>query len=155
MIEDLLDSEAQIKKNNISNQPPIDSNSKQTSLQILFHQYGTLVDIYKHHLDLVLKVNIFIYAITGAILSFYFSKSKIGVISYSLLFPSLINLCYGIFFFNASNRIQPLIDDMMAIAKALKLISWPDITFLRHSLRLSAFLFIVISIGLSCISLLN
>ncbi|MDL1988888.1 MAG: hypothetical protein LWX08_14830 [Deltaproteobacteria bacterium] len=152
MIEDQPQDEDQIKKNNISKEPPL---TLAPSLQVLLHQYDTLVGIHKHHLDLVLKVNIFIYAITGAILSFYFSKPQTGIIAYSLIFPAFVNLCYGIFFFYASKRIDIFTTDIQAIAKALKIISYPDINFLKHSLQISAFLYFIISIGLSCITLFN
>lgn len=153
MIEYQSEDEPQIKKNNIPPQPPLPPAN--AGLQILLHQYDTLVGIYKHHLDLVLKVNIFIYAITGAILSFYFSKPKTGIIAYSLIFPIAINLCYGAFFFFASTKIDIFTADVKAIANALKIISYPDITFLKHSLKISALLYLIISIGLLCITLFN
>jgi len=33
------------------------------------------MDLYKHYLEMTLKFNVFYYAVTGAVLSFYFSNA--------------------------------------------------------------------------------
>lgn len=59
------------------------------------------VDLFKHYLELTLKVNIFYYAITGAILSFYFSRPDPLVLRWALVFPFIMSVvlaiaaCYG------------------------------------------------------------
>ena len=42
----------------------------------LWKQYQLHVDLYKHYLELSLKLNAFSYAVTGAILSFYLSRQQ-------------------------------------------------------------------------------
>jgi hypothetical protein len=134
--------------------PPAPPN--EGNLKILFHQYETLVGLYKHHLDITLKTNIFIYAITGAILSFYFSKPQCnGILRYSLIFPSFLNLSYAVFFFLASTKITPFDNDIKAISRALGLMSYPDVRFLKYALRMSSLLFLMVAIGLIIITIIN
>src|SRR3990172_8946355 len=121
-------------------------------LKILLHQYETIIGLYKHHIDSIIKINIFIYAVTGAILSFYFSQPCTGIIKYSLIFPSLMNLGYSLFFFVSSNYIQPWDTDIKAITSRLGLISYPDVMTLKRMLRLSAILFVLISLGIALLT---
>jgi hypothetical protein len=39
--------------------------------ELLWRQYALSVDLYKFYMDLVVKFNVFYYAVTGAILSFF------------------------------------------------------------------------------------
>lgn len=129
--------------------------SKEDTLKILLHQYETIVDLYKHHLDLLLKVNIFIYAITGAILSYYLSQPHAGLIRYALIFPAIVNITYSGFFFLASTRITAFDNDIKAIVKALGVFSYPDMMFLKLALLISSGLYFLISIGLFLITCLQ
>jgi len=74
----------------------------------LWKEYNIHIDLYKHYLELVLKFNIFYYAITGAILSFYFSKVQIATIRYSLIFPILMSLLFASFFFYGAKLLSKL-----------------------------------------------
>jgi hypothetical protein len=59
------------------------------SPEILWKQYELQVGLYKGYLDLLLKFNVFYYAATGALISYYFSKPDIPWMKYSLGFPVL------------------------------------------------------------------
>lgn len=122
---------------------------------MLLHQYDTIVSLYKHHLDLVLKVNVFIYAVTGAILSFYLSQPLNGLVKYALIFPSVMNGAYSSFFFVAASHIQAFDIDMRAINQSLGLISYPDVMFLKKALQISALLYLLIAIGLILITIIR
>ncbi len=122
---------------------------------VLLHQYETIVGLYKHHLDLVLKINIFLYAVTGAIVSFYFSQPNDGLIKYSLVFPAAMNLGYSYFFFISSEKFSFFDIDLKAITSKLNLISCPDIMTVKKMLRLSAWLFLSISLGLFLLTILR
>jgi len=65
---------------------------------LLWKQYELHVGLYKHYLELVLKFNVFYYAATGAILSYFFSKTDVPLIKYSLLFPIIMSLGFAILF---------------------------------------------------------
>jgi hypothetical protein len=139
---------------NTNQSPPLPPD--EARLKIVLHQYETLVGLYKHHLDLVLKVNIFTYAITGAILSFYFSfQQNNKLIAYSLIFPLIMNTIYAAYFFFASTKIHAFIADIKAIHAALNLIAYPDMNFLRYALIISAVLYACTAIGLLLITACN
>jgi len=65
--------------------------------ELLWHQYQMNVDLYKGYLDLVVKINVFYYDITGAIVSFYFSNASEPLIKWSLLLPLLMSIALGVF----------------------------------------------------------
>ncbi|MFL6212083.1 MAG: hypothetical protein ACJ74W_24770 [Pyrinomonadaceae bacterium] len=71
---------------------------KEPSEELLWKQYELHTDLYKHYLELILKFNAFYYAVTGAIISFYFTKSDIPLIKYALLFPILMSVVFGVLF---------------------------------------------------------
>ena len=64
----------------------------------IWKQYQIDIDMYKHYMDMMLKFNISFYAITGAIISFYFSRKDIPMIKYSLLFPIIMSILYAVYF---------------------------------------------------------
>ena len=43
--------------------------------EMLWRQYSLHVDLYKFYLDLAIKINVFYYAVTGAILAYYSEPS--------------------------------------------------------------------------------
>ena len=133
-----------------SQNPPY---TKEDEIKIFLHQYQVIVDLYKHHLEIILKVNIFMYAITGSILSFYLSQNNHnGLVKYSLVFPIIINLFFSVFFFYASTKIHWFDKDITYITARFKYLSKPDVMILKYSLILSAALFILVSSGLSLIT---
>lgn len=56
------------------------------------------VELYKFYMDLTVKFNVFYYAVTGAILSFYFANQNIDDVKYSLLLPILMSIAFAGFF---------------------------------------------------------
>lgn len=44
--------------------------------ELLWKQYQLNIELYRTYLDLALKLNLFYYAITGAIVSFYFAHPE-------------------------------------------------------------------------------
>lgn len=114
----------------------------------LWKQYQLHVDLYKHYLELALKFNMFYYAVTGAILSFYFSKSDVSLIKYSLLFPIVMSVGFGLFFFYGASLVEVVRRDIFAIRDALGLYSAPEVRILAVLLRLSAILFSFVAVCL-------
>ena len=57
-------------------------------------QYVLLVDFVKHGLDLILKLNVFYYAATGAIVSFYLSRPEAAkpTVRFALLLPLIMGV---------------------------------------------------------------
>lgn len=56
-----------------------------------WEQYKISIDNYKFYIEMTIKLNAFHYAITGAILSFYFTHADIGVAKWLLLLPVIFS----------------------------------------------------------------
>src|SRR2546426_5837786 len=69
---------------------------------ILWKQYAQNVDLYKFYLDLTVKINVFYYAVTGAILTYYFQHSSDRLSRFALLLPIAFSLAIsGIFVYGS------------------------------------------------------
>jgi len=121
----------------------------QEDKDILWKQYQMHIDLYKHYLELTLKFNVFFYAVTGGILSFYFATKDPGaLIRYSLLFPMIMSAGFGGIFFYAAYLIAPVRAELFKIRDALGLATAPDYQILAILLRLSAALLGVVVVAL-------
>ncbi|HTR24436.1 MAG TPA: hypothetical protein VMI10_10660 [Terriglobales bacterium] len=120
---------------------------------ILLKQYELQLDLYKQYLELVLKFNIFYYAVTGAILSFYFTNtSDVGLPRYLLLcFPVLLSFGFAVFFVWAASLVRFSRYEVINIARALGLQVFPEMRVLAMLLRLSGALYAVVALGLLAI----
>jgi hypothetical protein len=121
---------------------------KPIDIDSLWKQYQLHVDLYKHYLDLTLRFNVFYYAVTGAILSFYFSRADVSVIRYSLLFPVLMSIGFGLFAFYAASLIEVTRQEIFAIRDALGLHTAPEVKVLAWLLRICAGLFVFVALCL-------
>jgi hypothetical protein len=119
--------------------------------ELLWRQYALHVDLYKQYLDLVLRFNIFYYAITGGILSFFFSQQQKGTIRYSLLFPMIMSIFFSILAFYAAGRIRNVVTEINRIKDGIGITVAPDVQFLAFILRTCGLFFILIYIGLMLI----
>jgi hypothetical protein len=73
--------------------------ARAASRETHWNLYVLYVDLYKHYMELVLKFNVFHYAITGAIVSFYFAaKGGIPLIRYSLFLPFAMSVSLVVLF---------------------------------------------------------
>jgi|GEM_PF-1062205 len=119
--------------------------------EILWRQYQLHIELYEHYLDLTLKFNVFYYAVTGAILSFYVTN-KSGSIGlsrqYLLLFPILMSLGFAVFFFYGASLVGTARQEVANIAAALGLQVFPEMRVLAFTLRLTAVLLVAIAVGL-------
>lgn len=60
-----------------------------TDRELLWRQYNLWLDLYKFHLDLVLKANAFFYLITGGILTFILLILRKSLLDGLCFFPFL------------------------------------------------------------------
>lgn len=116
--------------------------------EILWKQFALYVDLYRFYLDLSVKVQLFYYGITGAILSFYFTHTQDPLVRYALCLPILMSFVFsGIFFYGA--HLTPILRrDLFAIRDKLGLVTAPDMGVLAIVLRASAIFLLVVGIGL-------
>jgi len=70
---------------------------------LLWKQYQQNVDLFKFYMDLLVKFNVFYYAVTGAIISFVLSNAgKHDLLQYALLLPLVMSVCFcGFFIYGA------------------------------------------------------
>ena len=116
---------------------------------ILWKQFSLYVDLYKFYMDITMKVNLFYYGITGAILSFYFAHPSTHLIKYSLFLPILMSTVFSAIFFYGAHLMPILRSDLFNIRDRLGLATAPDIGILTIVLRAFAFLLVVVAFCLS------
>jgi predicted RNA binding protein YcfA (HicA-like mRNA interferase family) len=117
--------------------------------EILWRQYNTHVDLYKHYLELTLKLNIFYYAVTGAILSFYFTRQYYSnMIRLSLVLPCLMSILFGSLLLYSSILLKVTRKEVFNIRNTLGLQSAPEFNILKYFLIASAVLFFTVAIAL-------
>jgi hypothetical protein len=118
--------------------------------EVLLAEYQVAMDLYKHYIEMTLKFNVFYYAVTGAVLSFYFSNAaNVGVPRYGLLvFPVIMSLGFGGFFLWAAGLVKYTRMHIMVIVSRLGFNTIPEMHVLTVLLRLSGTLFIAVALGL-------
>lgn len=119
------------------------------SPDLLWKQYSLHVDLYKFYLDLVIKVNVFYYAITGAILSYYFQHNGDGISRYGLLLPVCFSFAIGAIFLYGSSLVSVVREEMFSIRDRLGLDTAPEFMVLTVFLRVMGGLILVIGAALT------
>lgn len=66
--------------------------------KLLWDEYKLQVETYRFYLDLVIKINLFFYAITGGILSFYFASVNKEQVQLALVLPLVMSVLLFAFF---------------------------------------------------------
>ncbi len=110
--------------------------------------YQSHADLYKHYLDLVIKFNVFYYAITGAFLSYYFTNSGNAWVKGALAFPIIMSLFFAGLFFVCGKAVKYMNEEIQNISLMLGF-TQPKIDILKYTLYISSILFSIVSIGLA------
>jgi cytochrome b subunit of formate dehydrogenase len=88
----------------------------------VWKQYEINVDLYKHYLKLTIEINVFYYAITGAIVSYYFAhRMEAPDIRFALMLPILMSVLLALFFIYGSIMNRYSRDEMFRVRDALGL----------------------------------
>jgi hypothetical protein len=112
---------------------------------LLWKRVQLLIDLYKHYLDLTLKFDAFYYLATGGILSFYFSRPNENLIKYSLLFPVLMSIGFGILFIIGAYLNQNTARNLSKLVEELGFDSPPAVQVLSVLLVISAILMFIVA----------
>jgi hypothetical protein len=115
---------------------------------LLERHYKMQVGLYEKYLDLLIKFSIFNFAVTGAILSFYFTHLGNSLISYSLLFPLLMNAFFAVLVLLAYRSLERINKEINYMASFLRFLP-PGVDTLRQALLISFMLLLVMVGGLS------
>ena len=94
--------------------------------EIIWNDFKMSVDLHRSYLDLTIKLNMFYYAITGAILSFHFTNGAVEVSKYALYLPLLLSIGLAIFFLWSARLANNLRIAIKKGAKALELEFYPE-----------------------------
>ncbi len=116
--------------------------------ELWWKHYALNVDLYKFYLELAVKVNVFYYAITGAILAYYFQHSAERLSRFAMLLPILISFALIGIFLYGSVLLGAVRAEVFKIRDALELESAPDIMVLIVFLRVFAAILILTGIAL-------
>ena len=131
---------------------PADS---QPSRDVLWKQYELHVTLYKSHMELVVKLMTFYYAVTGAIVSFYLAHPEIPLIRWSLALPFIFSVGLGAVALGGTKDAIPVQVEIQNMAAALGLKIYPQTAALRHLLWVAAATCIFVAIGLVLLFFLN
>lgn len=97
-----------------------------TPAEIKWNDFNLSVDLHRSYLDLSMKLNMFYYAITGAILSFHFTNTEVSISKYSLYLPLLLSTGLSIFFIWAAFLANDLRASIRQNAEELGLNYYPE-----------------------------
>lgn len=95
--------------------------------ELVWRQYNLWIDLYKFHMELLLKANAFFYLITGGILTFYFAHPEQKMLKLSLLLPTLISLALGTTFVYATRFARIKRREVMSLSKRMNFEAAPDV----------------------------
>ena len=84
------------------------------------------VELHRSYLDLAIKLNMFYYAITGAILSFHFANTDLPMGKYALVLPVLLSIGLTIFFLWSAKLAHNLRIHIRSTAEELGLKAYPE-----------------------------
>lgn len=121
--------------------------------KLQWREYEVQVDLYKHYMDMLMKVNAFFYLITGGILSFYFVNFGKPFVRYALLFPILMSFVLGAVFFYGASKWKIVVKIMRDALESLDLVKAPDAQILYILLRTSAILFLIVGVSMCVLTL--
>lgn len=116
--------------------------------EILWKQYQTNVELFKFYMDLVVKFNVFFYAVTGAIISFVLAQvGASAMVRWALALPLVMSLCFAVFFVYGAVLMRILRNETFELRDALHLRAAPDVGVLSILLLLFAFIYLLIAIA--------
>jgi hypothetical protein len=118
------------------------------SPELLWKQYDLQVGLYKSYLELLLKFNVFYYAATGALVSYYFSKPDIPWMKYSLGFPVLMSFGFATLFIYGASQTHVVRQELFDIRDKLGLDTAPEYKVLYVFLWISAILMLIAAASL-------
>jgi hypothetical protein len=130
--------------------PPADKAEEVKPDNLLWKQYNVYVDLFKFYVDTTLKATTWFYAITGAILTYYFANAdtSLFLLRFSLILPLLLSLGLCAIFALGVTQMQELDHNLNYIRKELRLPGKPHVNVLTWFLRLGTILFFFVSTGL-------
>jgi hypothetical protein len=113
------------------------------------------IELYKFYIEIAIKSAIFVFGITGAIVSYYFSNQIKELMEYSLFVPIILNGgCFFICFSNigASKRLK---DKHYTLCQQVGVDGYYEMEALPQLLYLFSIMYALITIGLLVLLAIN
>lgn len=117
--------------------------------EILWKQYQQHIDTYKFYLDIAVKLIGFYFAVSGAMLSFYFTHTNIDGAEFALYLPWLMSIGLLIFFSIGASLSTITRNDVFKIRDKLELEVSPDLGVLTLLLIIFSIVMLTCLTGLS------
>ncbi|HEV7903720.1 MAG TPA: hypothetical protein VGO96_07765 [Pyrinomonadaceae bacterium] len=109
-----------------------------------WEEYKIHVDLFKYYLDLVLRTNLAVFAITGGILTFYFkNREENAHMKKALLLPFFVSLALAGFYFYCACLWLNISGTVNSLRENLGIIATPYV----HILSVLLFLFGIVFLG--------
>ena len=119
----------------------------------LWEEYKLHIELYKFHVDVVVRVNVFLFAGTGAIVSYYLASASgatgIGNIEYVLLLPIVLSAGLAVIFTLGARYHNVSRRQTKDLEKRLKLATTFEDLHLVIGLRISGILHAGTAVGLA------
>ena len=114
----------------------------------LWKQYEQHISTYKFYLEILVKIMTMFFAVSGAMLSFYFTKTDISTAKYALYLPLIMSVCLTFFFGVGAFFSTVTREDVFNLRDQLELEVSPELGILTLLLGIFAVVTLSCSIGL-------
>jgi len=107
------------------------------------------VELYKYHMDMALKANLFFYVMIGSILKYYFDNvERHHIVRIAMLLPGLMSFTFFGGFVYAGLLAKGRREKIYDLNRRLGLTSAPNINLLQYLLWAFAALFFITGAGM-------
>ena len=120
----------------------------------LWQRYDKEIDLYKYYLEIAVKGALFVFGITGALTSYYFTHSDEPWLVYALLLPIILNLGFVILFYYSINEARMMANEHRSTCNTLGITPF-NMTPLPSLCAILAIMYLIVAIGLGCVIYLN
>lgn len=114
----------------------------------LWKQYEQHIATYKFYLEIIVKIMTMFFAVSGAMLSFYFTKSDIPTAKLALYLPLIMSVGLFVFFSIGAYLSTVTRDDVFNLRDQLKLEVSPELGVLTLLLGIFSIITLACAIGL-------
>ncbi len=117
--------------------------------ELLWRQYNLLSGLYTFYLDLIIKANLFLYGITGGIVTIVFANSHVKGIRWSLLLPFLFCVAFVLISFRGAKEAKEFRNEIFRIRDILNIRLAPHVDILVLTLLATGIIYIIVAIGIA------
>lgn len=118
---------------------------------LLWKQYEQNINLFKFYMDLLVKFNVFYYAVTGGIVAYVLKNSKVALIEHALLLPVIMSLAFSVFFLYGAKLMKVIREEVFFIRDQIGFSASPDVGIL--SVLLVVYSVIFLAVASACVFL--